>query len=263
MNRPLPLIDSHCHLDFPEFDADRQRVIETAGQQGIEAICIPGTEAACWDRVLQLTSQSSGSVRLHAALGVHPWFLEHHNEADLRTLESCLQNNRQIVAVGEIGLDFAIKDTDTDRQQFWFMEQLELARQFDLPVILHVRKAHDQVLKQLRHKPLASGGIIHAFSGSEQQAYQYIEKGFCLGFAGSITYPRASKTRKLAASLPLSSIVLETDAPDMPLSGFQGQRNEPAQLVKIFTTLAELRQEAPEEIAAATRQNTQSILDTF
>ena len=255
-----PLIDSHCHLDFPEFNPDRQQVISAAFEQGIEAICIPGTESRRWQPLLQMCTETTKPVRLYAALGIHPWFIDQHKPDDLQQLVKLLETKQYIVAVGEIGLDFALQTVSQKAQEFWFTEQLELARQFGKPVILHARKAHDLILKQLRQKPVKRGGIVHAFSGSEQQAYQYIEQGFCLGFGGGITYPRAKKTRALAASLPLSSLVLETDAPDMPLCGFQGQRNEPAQLTEVLKCLAELRPEPLAEIAGATRRNTLQIL---
>ena len=254
------LIDSHCHLDFPEFNHDRQQVIAAACERGVEAICIPGTESKRWQSLLQMTTDNNSQARLFPALGIHPWFIEQHNQKDLQILQQHLQSRDQIIAVGEIGLDYALKGADQEKQILWLTAQLELARQFQLPVILHARKAHDQILKQLRSRPVTRGGIVHAFSGSEQQAYQYIEQGVLIGLGGSITYPRASKTRTLAASLPLSAIVLETDAPDMPLHGYQGQRNEPARLVQVLATLAELRSESAAEIAETTRNNT---LDLF
>ncbi|MET4693804.1 TatD family hydrolase [Endozoicomonas lisbonensis] len=255
-----PLIDSHCHLDFPEFYPDRSQVISAASEQGIEAICIPGTESRHWKPLLQMCTETIKPVRLYAALGIHPWFIDQHEPDDLQQLVKFFETNQHIVAVGEIGLDFALQSISQKAQEFWFTEQLELARQFRKPVILHARKAHDLILKQLRQKPVKQGGIVHAFSGSEQQAYQYIEQGFCLGFGGGITYPRARKTRALAATLPLGSLVLETDAPDMPLCGFQGQRNEPAQLTEVLKCLADLRPESLTEIAEATRRNTLKIL---
>ncbi|MCW7553909.1 TatD family hydrolase [Endozoicomonas gorgoniicola] len=255
-----PLIDSHCHLDFPEFDPDRSQVLTTAFEQGVEVICVPGTESERWEPLLQMCSDIQKPVKLFAALGIHPWFVGQHEPNDLQRLAEYFETNEHIVAVGEAGLDFALQSVNRKAQMFWLTEQLELARQFGKPVILHARKAHDLILKQLRQKPVKQGGIVHAFSGSEQQAYQYIEQGFCLGFGGGITYPRAKKTRALAASLPLSSLVLETDAPDMPLCGFQGQRNEPAQLTVVLETLAELRREPKAEIAEATRLNTIKIL---
>ncbi|AMO55601.1 hypothetical protein GZ77_09295 [Endozoicomonas montiporae] len=260
MNQQPALIDSHCHLDFSEFDPDRGQVITNAFEQGIKGICIPGTESARWSSLLQLCHENRHPVQLFPALGIHPWFVEQHQPDDLLLLEKNLKTNPQIVAVGEIGLDFAVQTVSHDLQTVWFCKQLELARQFSRPVILHARKAHDQILKQLRLNPVKQGGIVHAFSGSEQQAYQYIEQGFCLGFGGSITYPRASKIRALAASLPLSAIVLETDAPDMPLHGFQGQRNEPTRLTLVLDALAELRSETAADIAAATQHNTRKIL---
>ena len=260
-NISFPLIDSHCHLDFPEFDADREAVVQAAYQNGVEAICIPATEASHWQPLIDLSETSSSPVTLFVALGIHPWFIPRNPATDLASLNQTVgMYHNQVVAIGETGLDFAIKEPARNLQQTVFEQQLSIALKHQLPAIIHARKSHDQILKTLRQKQLPRGGIIHAFSGSEQQAYQYIDLGFKLGFGGGITYDRARKTRQLAASLPLQAIVLETDAPDMPLYGFQGKRNEPAQLTRVLATLTELRPESATEIAEITHRNTREIL---
>lgn len=255
-NSFMRLFDSHCHLNCADFDRDRPEVLEQCFRAGIVGICIPAVTAGEW---FGLLSKTTGPVQLFPALGLHPCFLEDHDLQQLEYLDQLLATHKdQIVAVGETGLDFYNRDlSEKDRkfQQQLFSEHLRLACQHQLPVIIHARKSHDQILKTLRRLKPPKGGIIHAFSGSGQQACQYIELGFKLGFGGGITYPRASKTRHLAAILPLESIVLETDAPDMPLQGFQGQRNSPVQLFKVAQCLGELRQTDLAEVAETTFEN--------
>jgi len=188
---------------------------------------------------------------------LHPMLIDQHHESHLQDLNQLLSQQKAI-AVGEIGLDYFLAQLDKHKQQFFFVEQLRLAKRHQLPVILHVRKAHDEVLMQLRRAQL-KGGIVHAFSGSEQQAYQYIDLGFKLGFGGALTYERAKKLRRLAASLPLESIVLETDAPDMPLANQSGRRNSPENTVLICKKLAQLRASDEAEIALKTQLNTTQI----
>ena len=257
------LFDSHCHLDFPAFDHDREEILATCRQQHINNICIPATQHSHWGRVITLAAHSS-DPKCHTALGLHPYFIDEHQKSHLEVLSgACCQKGHKPVAIGEIGLDFSSPTllASKDRQEYFFHEQLNIAKQNDLPVILHSRKAHDIILKALRQYKLPRGGIIHAFSGSEQQAMQYISLGFKLGFGGIITYERANKTRQLAANLPLSCIVLETDSPDMPLSGFQGERNSPTQLNKVLATFAALRPEPVAEIGISTTNNTKVIFN--
>ncbi len=200
--------------------------------------------AAAWPRVTELCS---GHKRFYCALGLHPCFLSDHHSNDLGTLRN-LAESGSCAAVGEIGLDYWDGHENADMQQYFFEAQLAVAKDFRLPVLLHVRKAHDQVLKALRSYQLDRAGIVHAFSGSHQQAEQYIQLGFKLGIGGSITYSRAQRLRKLVSTLPLSSMVLETDAPDMPLCGRQGQLNRPDYLPFIFAALASLRKEQEGEL---------------
>ncbi|MDF2181753.1 TatD family hydrolase [Neptuniibacter sp. CAU 1671] len=252
----LRLIDSHCHLDFDVFDADRNLLLQRAAAEGVADIIVPGVTAERWAALLELCRSDRG---LYPALGLHPCFLDQHNIKDLTRLERLLEREA-VVAVGEIGLDLFIPGADLKHQLEYLLPQLALARQFNLPVLLHVRKAHDQMLQQLRRCLLPRGGIVHAFSGSLQQAEQYLQLGFRLGIGGTITYPRANRLRTLVQQLPLESFVLETDAPDMPLQGFQGQRNLPERVRRVAETMAELRGCSLEQIAAQTTQTSESLL---
>ncbi|WP_151704039.1 TatD family hydrolase [Nitrincola alkalilacustris] len=254
----MSLIDTHCHLDFPEFDSWREQAIAAAREVGIETIIVPGVTVEHFERVLSLSREYPDLIK--PALGLHPCFMAQHQECDTDSLEQYLQATSGVVAVGEIGLDFFIQDAQPERQIDLFRLQLLLAQRHDLPVLLHVRKAHDEVLKQLRRIPLKRGGIVHAFSGSQQQARQYAELGFRLGFGGAMTYDRATKLRRLASELPLEWLVLETDAPDMPLEGFRGQPNFPAQVARVAALMAELRQCEMDLISCVTSQTAKSLL---
>ena len=214
----MELIDTHCHLDVAEFDADRDAVLARSRGNGVTAMVVPGVLASGWDGLLALCRQEHG---LYPALGLHPVYLEQHRmDADIRQLEDRLAAERP-VAVGEIGLDYAVAGLDRARQQTLFEAQLECARNAGLPVVLHVRKAHDQVLATLKRIRVC-GGTAHAFNGSQQQASQYRELGFRLGFGGMLTFERSTRLRTLARALPLESIVLETDAPDMTVAQHRG-----------------------------------------
>ena len=250
------MFDSHCHLDFEGFDFDRLLILDQCSQAGIKHICIPGVSAQTWPKLLSLISQSDSLVSLYPALGLHPYYQDQHQHCHLDKMSHLLNQNKGLIyAIGEIGLDFALPNTDQKSQLFYFDQQLELAKQHRLPVIIHARKSHDRILQRLRKARLARGGIIHAFSGSMQQAEQYIDLGFKLGFGGGVTYERARKTRELARTLPLKAITLETDSPDMPLYGFQGQRNSPSQLPLIADTIAELRKISVAELIQQTTCN--------
>lgn len=245
------LVDSHCHLDAAEFDLDRDAVIAAANQAGVTSLVLPAVERANFDAVLSLCQRHAGC---YPALGIHPMFVQQARPADLVVLKQALLEQRP-VAVGEIGLDFFVEGFDAARQEFYFVEQLKLAREFDLPVLLHIRRAQDEVLRQLRRIKV-KGGIAHAFNGSRQQAQAFADLGFKLGFGGVMTWPRALRIRELAATLPLEAIVLETDAPDIPPVWLgRAGRNSPDQLPRIAQVLAELRGQTLAEIVDATTQN--------
>ncbi len=244
------LIDTHCHLDATEFDADRDAVYAAAVAAGVGRIVIPSVAVNGLNQAKKCVDRYPGCV---AAYGIHPFYVQQSSEEDIVTLRRWLADEKP-VAVGEIGLDHFVKDGDPVRQEWYFIEQLKLAKEFDLPVILHVRSAIDPILKQLRRfKP--RGGIAHAFNGSRQQADEFIKLGFKLGFGGAMTYSGSTRIRQLAASLPLEAIVLETDAPDIPPAWLNRGRNAPAELLEIAKVLAGLRQLSLAETSAATSFN--------
>lgn len=251
----MSIFDTHCHLDSPLFDPDRNTVLENCRKKGIDHILVPGIEQSGWERLLNLCEQEK---ELYPALGLHPLFIEQHQPQHLKQLEDHLAEH-QAVSIGEIGLDFFIDNPDKERQLKYFSAQLDIAINAKLPVVLHIRKAHDQVLSVLRKQPVV-GGFAHAFNGSLQQAQQFIDLGFKLGFGGALTYKRSRKIRHLAQSLPLDAIVLETDAPDMPVAAHRGERNSPEYIVDCLAVLAELRHEDPQYIAEQTCGNALSIL---
>jgi len=272
------LIDTHCHLDADEFGGTQADIVRDAQLAGVSRIVVPAVARANFDSVRSLCEQYPSCA---PAYGIHPMYtdtaicphpsplpqvgegandsLREYKINDLLVLRDYLQQHRPI-AVGEIGMDFFINHYDQARQEFFFVEQLKLACEFDLPVLLHIRKATDTILKHLRqHK--VKGGIAHAFNGSRQQADEFIKLGFKLGFGGAMTYLRATKLRELATTLPLDSIVLETDAPDIPPDFLErGQPNKPEYVSRIAHTLATLRNMSLEEIAQATTANAFAVL---
>ena len=256
------LIDTHCHLDAAEFNADRDAVAASALHDGVSMIVIPAVERANFQQVIDLTCKHA---HCSMALGIHPMYVDGAQPSDLVELkrliaEQLVQPMPKIVAVGEIGLDFFVTQQNRETQEYFFTEQLKIANEFELPVVLHVRRAIDDVLKYLR-KYKVTGGIAHAFNGSAQQAEAFAKLGFKLGFGGAMTYPRALKIRELAKTLPLEYIVLETDSPDIAPEwiGTKG-RNNPAQLVKIAQTLADLRAQEVMQIIEITGKNALQIL---
>ena len=257
MPSAMHLIDTHCHLDVADFDADRERVLTAARTAGVRDIVVPGIERAGWPGLLALCASDDG---LHPALGLHPVYLERHGEGDVAALQQALAEHRP-VAVGEIGLDFhiATDEQDRSRQRELCAAQLALADAAGLPALLHVRKAHEDMLGLLRAAGLA-GGIAHAFNGSLEQAHEYLDLGFRLGFGGMLTFERSSKLRRLAAALPLEAIVLETDAPDLTVASHRYQRNSPEYLPEVLAALAEVRGADPGELAAATTANARAVL---
>lgn len=249
------LIDTHCHLDAAEFDADREAVHAAARAAGVETIVVPAVEVSAFARTRETVSRYPGCV---AAYGIHPLYVMQAADDDLAALRQWLLAERP-VAVGEIGLDLYVADIDPARQVHFFVEQLRLARDFDLPVLLHVRRAVDAVLKQLRRFKVR-GGIAHAFNGSRQQADEFIKLGFALGFGGAMTYDGSTRIRELARHLPLEAIVLETDAPDIPPAWLNGGRNTPAELPRIAAVLAELRELPVAELVQRTAANARAVL---
>ncbi len=251
---PTTLIDSHCHLDAAEFDPDRSEVILRARRAGVVAQVIPAIDAASWQSLHALCAADSG---LYPAYGLHPMYLSRHRPEHLQALRAWLTQG-SAVAVGECGLDFFVEGLDPAQQQFYFDAQLRLAREFDLPLIVHARRAVDSVLAAIRRfAPLR--GVVHSFSGSADQAKRLFDHGFLIGLGGPVTHERARRLRGLAASVPIESLLLETDAPDQPDAGIRGQRNEPARLPEVCAVIAQLRGIDMTELAQATSANARRL----
>ena len=280
----LRWLDSHCHLDAPEFDLDRKAVMQNAQLQGVAWCVMPAVQAKDFLSLQKLAQEFHQPY----ALGIHPLYVPQAQEQDLDFLAQCIEgalakddqgfrSDARLVAVGEIGLDFFVpalcEPAMREKQEFFYHAQLKLAQKFKLPVILHVRKSADELLKGLRRHEV-QGGIAHAFNGSFQQAQTFTEMGFALGFGGALTFDRALQLRRLATELPLSALVLETDAPDIPphwLYKTQAERksehglsvqtrNEPSELPRMGAVLAQLRGLSVSDIAAATLANAQRVL---
>lgn len=252
----MDLIDSHCHLDASEFDADRPAVLERARCAGVGRQMVPAVTAGSWPKLKRVCDQDAG---LFPAYGLHPMFLAEHRRPHLEALRGWVQRERPH-AIGECGLDYFVEDLDRDEQAHYFDGQLRLAREFELPVIVHARRAVDDVLAAIRRfAPLR--GVVHSFSGSRQQAEQLWEQGFLVGLGGPVTYERARRLRTLAATMPIEFLLLETDAPDQPDAHIRGQRNEPARLTRVLDTIAALRDEEPDAIARATRCNAERLFN--
>ncbi|UQI42615.1 TatD family hydrolase [Vreelandella venusta] len=249
------LIDAHCHLDFEAFDDDRDAVIENAKAVGVEHFVVPSTTRSLWPNVLTLAARKEVS----SCVGLHPYFVGQHANDDLIALEQLLaeqkvEAEKRVVAIGECGIDGRFRES-LDKQWAYFDAQLGLAKQFVLPIVVHCVKANDQVSKRLRQLALPRGGLIHAFSGSYEQATKFLDLGYTLGLGGAITYERAQRLRNVVSRLPDDGFVLETDSPDMPLSGYQGQRNEPCRVAKVASVVAALRHQSFEKIAALSSAN--------
>ncbi len=255
-NMEFELFDTHCHLDSATFDKDRKTLLEKSRDIGINNILIPGTTKDSWRVIRMHVALNSG---LHAALGLHPLLIEEHTERHLHDLELAL-NLPPVTAVGEIGLDYYDKKLNKEKQEIFFRTQIKIAKEKNLPIILHVRKAHDEVLKYLRLLQFKNGGIVHAFSGNLQQAREYTSRGFKLGFGGTMTYERSVKIHEIVKTLPLEAIVLETDAPNMVPTTSNSNRNTPVHLLAIFNSLCKLRSETPTELAQATTRNAKKAL---
>lgn len=251
------MIDSHCHLDFSCFDHDRSEILENCKKLSIDTIIVPGTQASQWQKQIELCQLYP---QLRFALGLHPYFLNAFDPTHLLQLNKLLNHyHSKIVALGEIGLDKHIK-VDWQLQMSVFEQQLALAKEKLLPVILHHRNSHNELIRILKTSKFTQGGVVHAFSGSLHEAQSYIDLGFKIGVGGGITYTRANKTRKTISQLPLASLVLETDAPDMPIKGKQGQRNSPEYLPKIVESLLTIRSESRLEVLQACSNNVHESL---
>ena len=227
----MRLFDTHCHFDFECYDDNFSEHLESARQHSVERFLLPAIGPSNWQKVMSLSEHNSG---IYYALGMHPLFLNQQSEHQVTELRLLLERRKDLcVAVGECGLD-AMIDVDMELQERLFVQQVDLAIDFKLPLILHSRKTHNRLLQILKQKQFKFGGVLHGFSGSYQQAMQFIECGFYIGVGGVITYPRANKTRQAIAQLPAEHIVLETDSPDMPLNGHQGKINHPKMLGEIL-----------------------------
>lgn len=264
MAKRLSFTDSHCHLDFDAFKGNLPQLLIECQQANINNIVIPTIGPKNWQQALALVEQHNASpISLFPCLGLHPWFLNDLPATCLTDLASLVAENlTKLIAIGEAGIDGVIdKEQNNLAQQIAIFDgQLQLAKRFQLPIIVHHRRSHQHIVPLLKKYKLQNAGIIHAFSGSYQQACQYIDLGFKLGIGGTITYPRAEKTIKAIKRLPLDSLVLETDAPSMPLYGFQGQNNSPLRLLDVFNALSALRPEPKADLAAALENNIRTIL---
>lgn len=253
----MRLVDSHCHLDAAEFDADRDQVVARARAAGVDRQVVPAVTAASWPKLREVCRATSG---LFPAYGLHPTFLADHQPGHLRELADWIARERPL-AIGECGLDFFVEGLDRSCQAHYFDGQLQLAREHGLPLVVHARRAVDAVIASVRRigagAPLR--GVVHSFSGSPEQARQLWDLGFMIGLGGPVTYERAQRLRRLVGAMPLDFLLLETDAPDQPDADHRGQRNEPARLRRVLDVVAALRGRDSAEIAAATTANAERL----
>lgn len=250
------LVDSHCHLDAPEFALDREAVIQRAVAAGVVGQIVPAISAAGWPALKEVCAVGRG---LFPAYGLHPMFLSKHAPEHLTQLGDWLAREAP-VAVGECGLDYFVEELDQAQQRFYFDGQLALARDFNLPVIVHARRAVDAVIAAIKRVG-GLRGVVHSFSGSPEQARQLWQLDFMLGIGGPVTYERANRLRSLVAEMPLDYLLLETDAPDQPDAQHRGQRNEPARLSFVCETVATLRGVPTSAVAEATTANAQRLFN--
>ena len=253
----MQLYDSHSHLDAPEFDADREAVIGRAEAAGIAQQLVPAVAFRTWPALKATCALRHG---LKAAYGLHPMYLAEHRPEHLDALPDWIERERP-AAVGECGLDFFIEGLDPESQRRYFVRQLEIARDFGLPVVLHARRAVDEVIATIRRVG-GLRGVVHSWSGSEEQAAQLYRLGFSLGIGGPVTFERAQRLRRTVATMPIEHLLLETDSPDQPDAGRRGQRNEPAFLVDVLREVARLRGEDESVVAEATRRNAEALFGT-
>jgi TatD DNase family protein len=250
----IDLVDSHSHIDVAEFDGDRAQALARARDAGVHRQIVPAIAAAGFAKLKTVCAQERG---LFPAYGLHPMYLAQHRPEHLDELRAWIERERP-VAVGECGLDFFVEGLDAETQRLYFRRQLELAREFALPVVVHARRALDEVIATFRHVGNRSG-VVHSFSGSLEQAQQLWKLGFCIGLGGPITYERARRLRAIVASMPIEFLLLETDSPDQPLHGHQGGRNEPALLSEVCACVAALRDTTVAEVAIATARNAERL----
>ncbi len=250
----MKLIDAHCHLDFDVFDDDREQVMSAAAQAGVEHIIIPATVQSRWRKIAALCKQHAN---LSACYGLHPYFVEQHDKRDIALLGD-YATQHDCVAIGETGLDFRKGQADPEQQLFYFEAQLDIARQLGKPVVMHAVKATEKVIATLKRYP-GVRGMAHSYSGSYEQARQLIDMGFYLSFGGAVTHERASRLREIVRKLPLSALLLETDAPDQSDASHTGERNQPAWLADILQNIAKLRNEPVELVAERTTHNAREL----
>jgi TatD DNase family protein len=250
------LVDSHIHLDNSAFAHDQQEVIDRASSAGVTTMIVPATNAASWPQIQALCKEHAS---IHPAYGLHPMYLPDHAPGHVEALSSWLQTECP-VAVGEIGLDFHVVDLDPDLQREYFVRQLRLARERNLPVIVHARAALEEVTLTLRRVGELRG-VVHSFSGSEQQAENLWKLGFYLGIGGPVTYHRAQRLRRIVTNMPLEYLLLESDAPDQPDAAHRGKRNEPARVAEILRCVASLRNESEADVASATSANARRLFN--
>lgn len=250
------LVDSHSHFDAPEFDGDRDAALARARAAGVTRQVVPAVAASSWPKLREVCAQDAG---LFAAYGLHPMYLSEHRPAHLEDLRTWIEREKP-VAVGECGLDFFVEGLDAETQQQYFDGQLRLAREFDLPVIVHARRAVDAVIASIRRIG-GLRGVVHSFSGNPEQARQLWQLGFLIGLGGPVTYERANRLRTLARTMPLDYLLLETDAPDQPDAGIRGQRNEPARLPVVRDVIAGLRGITAVEVSQATTRNAERLFN--
>nr|WP_136250137.1 TatD family hydrolase [Ningiella ruwaisensis] len=267
------MIDSHCHFDLAAFDADRNQVIQNCEKQGLSALLVPGLGLNQSQDLRSFATQySTDKLQLDIAAGFHPYFLkeifpESGSSEKWETVwqaqldgmyEHLAKYHDEYVAVGEFGIDGTLS-TDLELQMQVFRDQLSLAKHFKKPVILHHRKSHNELIRLLKEEAFTGGGVVHAFSGSAEIAHTYVELGLCLGIGGTITYPRGAKTRRAIADISFDSMLLETDAPDMPMHGYQGMRNTPERLHLVAQALAETKGVSLKDVIKNTTQTYQRL----
>ena len=244
------IIDSHCHLDFSDFDSDRSQVLQRAEQANIKKIIIPGVIKKTWNKIKQCCEEHP---QLYPCYGLHPYFIDQHTPQDLNDLKEWVSLNKTI-AIGECGLDYFLKSLNKEKQLFYFSHQLDLALELRLPVIIHARKSTEDIIKSIKSRH-GLQGMIHSYSGSYEQAKQLIDLGFYLSFGGPVTYEKSTRLHQLIQKLPLESILVETDSPDQPTSQADNTRNEPACITHVIESIAKLRKDSIENIINQTTTN--------